>query len=64
MGITQGCFEQILEAAPNKTAAVGPLASHLTNHTRKTIKKCWALIENQGQTRKQCSPGESHLWTH
>ena len=26
------CFEQILEAAPHKTAAVEPLTSHLTNH--------------------------------
>ena len=26
------CFEQILEAAPYKTAVVQPLASHLKNH--------------------------------
>ena len=31
------CFEQILEAAPYKTA-VQPLTSHLTNHSSKTKK--------------------------
>ena len=36
------CFEQILVAAPYKTAAVWPLASHLTNYPSKT---CWALLE-------------------
>ena len=28
-------FEQILEATPNKTIAVRPLNSHLTNHLSK-----------------------------
>ena len=31
-------FENILEAAPNKTATVEPLTSHLTNHSIKTRK--------------------------
>ena len=30
------CFEQILEAAPHKTATVLPPASHLTSHPIKT----------------------------
>ena len=31
-----GCScEQILEAAPHKTAAIQPLISHLTNHPSK-----------------------------
>ncbi len=28
-------FEQILEVTPEKTAAVRPLTSHLTNHPRR-----------------------------
>ena len=32
------CFEQILEAAPYKTAAVQPFTSHLTNDPSKTSK--------------------------
>ena len=38
MGTTQNAmcyFEQILEAATHKTAAVSPLASHHTNHPSK-----------------------------
>ena len=31
-------FEQILKAAPNKTTAIWPITSHLTNHPRKTNK--------------------------
>ena len=31
------CFEQIMKAAPNKTAAVRPLTPHLTNHHSKTV---------------------------
>ena len=34
------CFEQILEAAPHKTAAVWPFASHLSNNPNKTNKTC------------------------
>ena len=33
-------FKQILEATPNKTAAVQPLTSHLTNHPSNTSKIC------------------------
>ena len=42
------CLEQILEATSQKTAAIQPLASHLTNHSRKTNKTCWALLEKKG----------------
>ena len=31
------CLEQVLEAIPNKTAAVQPLASHLTKHDMRRI---------------------------
>ena len=36
------CSEQILEAAPHKTAAVWLLNFHLINHPSKT---CWTLLE-------------------
>ena len=38
-----GCFEQILEAALRKIAAVWPLTSYLTNHPRWTrhTRHCW-----------------------
>ena len=37
------CFEQLLEAAPHITAAVWPLTSHLTNHSRHARYDgyCW-----------------------
>ena len=41
--------EQILEAAPHKTAAVRPLSSNRTNHSSKTSKLCWALLEKQDE---------------
>ena len=34
------CFKQILEAAHNKTSAVEPLTSHLTNHPDKQVWCC------------------------
>ena len=34
------CFEQILEATPDKTAAVWPPTSYLTNHPSKMNKTC------------------------
>ena len=37
---TVGCFQQILGAEPDKTTAVRPLTSHLTNHPSKTSKAC------------------------
>ena len=46
----EGCLEQILKAAPSKTVAVRPLASHHTNHPRKTNKICRALLEKIWQT--------------
>ena len=40
------CYlEQILEAAPYKTAAVRPLTTYLTNHPSKTNKTWRALLE-------------------
>ena len=41
-----GCFEHILVVAPLRTTAVRTLTSHLTKYPRKTIKTCWALLEN------------------
>ena len=38
------CFEQILKEAPNKTADLRPLTSHLTNHPSKTSQTCRALL--------------------
>ena len=38
-------FQQIPEATPNKTAAVRPLSSHLTNYLNQTNETCWALLE-------------------
>ena len=40
-------FEQILEAAPHKTAAVRSLTSNLTIHSSKMIKKFSALLVNK-----------------
>ena len=40
---TTCCFEQILEAAPNKTVAVRPLTSLFISHPNKTRKICWLL---------------------
>ena len=37
-------FEQILEAAHHKTAAVRPLTSHLTSKLSKTNKTFWILL--------------------
>ena len=37
-------LEQILEAASNKTAAIHPLTSHPTKHTRKVHKIFWVLM--------------------
>ena len=41
-------FQQILEAAPHKRAAIQTLSSHLTDHLSKMNKTCWALLEKQG----------------
>ena len=47
------CYlEQILKTIPNKTAAVRPLTSYLTNHQNKTNKTCQAQLEKQGLTHK------------
>ena len=50
-----GCFEQILEAPPLKTAAVGPLTCRHKNHPSKTNKTCEILLEQQRRTLKRCS---------
>ena len=41
------CLEQILEAAPHKTAVVQPYTSHQANHSRKASKICWVLKGNK-----------------
>ena len=41
------CFEQILEATPNKTAVVWTLTSHLTDNPSKTNK---TLVTAEVQT--------------
>ena len=56
-------FEQILEAAPHKTAVVQPLTSYLINHPSKTNKTWWALLEKWGWTHKRCSM-DSYSWTY
>ena len=43
-------FEQILEAAPHKTAAARPRISNLRIHPSKTNKTWRTLLEKQGQT--------------
>ena len=50
MGATQECiycFELILKVADYKTAALWPLASHLTNYLNKTNKVYWTLLKNE-----------------
>ena len=39
------CFEQKLETACYKTAAVQPLTSHLTSHPSKMNKTCRTLLD-------------------
>ena len=41
-------FGRILKSSADKTAAVRPLASHLTNHPSRTNKICGALLEKLG----------------
>ena len=52
--------EQILEATPNKTTAVQPLAFHLTNDPRMTNKTCCALTEKQDGLSAKFSYGRFH----
>ena len=42
-------FKQILEAVSFQTAAVWPLTFYLTNHSSKTSKTCWAMLEKLGK---------------
>ena len=56
------CLEQILEATPHKTAAVGQLTTHLTNHPSKTKKTCMVLLEKQRQTQKWPSRKDICIW--
>ena len=37
-------FEKTPKAAPNKTVAVRPLTSHLTNYPNKMNKTCWTNV--------------------
>ena len=53
-------FEHILEASPNKTTAVRPLASYHTNHLSKINQMCWALLEKKEQTHKRHSSIDEH----
>ena len=54
------CFESILEAAPHKTVTAYPLASHLTNHQRKTNKTCLS----HSWRSKDNLQSNVLLWTH
>ena len=60
-----GKFTRILPAilvvAPDKTTAIRPLASHLSNHPRKWSKISRALLMKLGQTRRQRSPIDSSV---
>ena len=58
---TACCFEQNLEAAPYKTAAVCPLCSHFTNCSSQISKTYWALLEKREQTHKQRSLMDSSV---
>ena len=55
-------FEEVLEAAPYKTAAVQPLISHLANDLRKTSKTYWTLPEKWERTYKWRCPADSNIW--
>ena len=48
-------FEQILEATPNKTAAVQPFTPDLKNHPSKMNKTCGTLQEKLERTHKERS---------
>ena len=43
------CFEQIMEAALHKTAAIWPFTSHLTNHPIKMSKTGWNCCRNKDE---------------
>ena len=47
------CLEQVLEAAPHKTAALWPFASYLAKNCSKTEKTYLALLEKQDEPNKQ-----------
>ena len=57
-------FEQILEAAHNKTAAVRPLSSHLTNHTIKIAGLCWRSKDEFVSNILQWTPMQVHTSVH
>ena len=60
---TESCFEQILDAVPQKTAAVRPPVSHLTNRSSKTNKMCGTQLNKQGRIHKGLSQIDSYTWT-
>ena len=49
------CSEQVQEAAPHRTVAIGPHTANLTNYPRKMNKICWSQLEKQEWTYKQDS---------
>ena len=54
-------FEQIMEAASNKTAIVRPLDSHLTKQPSKTNKISWIRLETLGRAYKwRSTPTREH----
>ena len=57
------CLEQILEAAPHKTAAVQPLTTYFINYSSKMNKICGALLEKQEQTHKWNCLMDSYTWS-
>ena len=46
-----------------KTAAMQPLASHLTNHSSKMNKTCWPPLEQAWWVHKRCPLVDSYSWT-
>ena len=58
------CLDQILAAAAavHQTAPVQQTVSHLTNHSSKMDKTCWALMMKQGQTHKRHPFMDSCTW--
>ena len=58
-----GNYTEMLRALLNKSTALRPLTSHLTNHPRKTNKTCGTLMEEQGRRHMEYFPKDFHIWT-
>ena len=54
--------EQVLEATPNKAAAIRPPTTHHENYQSLTKQTCRTLLEKQGWAHKWCSPMEPLTW--